>query len=176
MSLSTNVLAESYTCMNDSISQYSTTIIVSGSSIPISYNDTCSFGCQVESGKCKPSPYEINQMDVGLLFGMIVFAIIMFYISFKLGSGEGSSEEDLLKVHAFKIFFFMAGLIFLMASQLIMINYVSMINKTSSMGFIEDMLWFILAIIVISFVVLFLLVIKDAMNLIAQKKLFKIRW
>jgi TRAP-type C4-dicarboxylate transport system permease small subunit len=107
---------------------------------------------------------------------MIIFALIFFYLAFKFGSREGASESDMLKVQAFKTYFFLVGLFFLLASQLIMINDVSLINKTSSMGFITDMLWFILAIMVICFCILFILMLKDAINLIAQKKLIKIRW
>lgn len=169
-------LANNYTCMDATTSFFSTLITVSGSSIPISYNETCKFGCQSESGKCKASPYDINIMDVGLLFGMIVFALLFFYLSFKLGTSEGAGESDLLKVQAFKTYFFLTGLFFLLASQLIMVNYVSLINKGSSMGFIQDMLWFILAITGISFVIIFVMILKDVINLMIQKKMFAIRW
>jgi uncharacterized membrane protein YhdT len=167
-----------WNCINNSFTQYSTTLTVGSSSTPLSFpkNCTLSGGCNPATGECYPSPYGISIMDVGLLFGIIVFALLFFYLSFKLGTTEGAGESDLLKVQAFKTFFFMVGLIFLLASQLIMINYVSLINKGSSMGFIEDMLWFILAIIAISVVILFIMILKDVVNLIAQKKILRLQW
>lgn len=176
MLLSTVTFAQNYTCIDANTSYFTTTIIVSGSSIPISYNETCKFGCQEESGQCKPSPYITNVMDLGLLFGMVILAIIFFYLSFKIGGGEGAGEADILKIQAFKTYFFLVGLIFLLGFQLMLINYVSIMNKTVNFGFIEDLLWFILAIIAISMMALLVFILKDVANLIAQKKLLKLRW
>src|SRR3989304_10010265 len=87
--LSTLGLAD-YNCTAANISSFSTVIPVNGANISIGpILDPCPFGCRNETGKCMPSPYDISIMDVGLLFGLIIFALIFFYLSFKFGGKEG---------------------------------------------------------------------------------------
>jgi len=153
-----------WNCLNDTHSQYSTTITVGSSNVPVSFPKRCPFNCKNETGECNPSPYEINMMDLGILFGVITITIILFILSFKV-------EQE-----GFKIFYFLVGLVFLLAVLLIIINYISIMNKETSLGFIANMLWYILVALAFTVVVIFIYILKDLANLIAQKKLLQIRW
>jgi hypothetical protein len=166
LALFSSVGLADWNCLNNTFSQYSTTLTVGSSSVPLSYpkNCTLSGGCNPTTGICYPSPYDISIMDLGILFGVITITIILFVLSFKV-------EQE-----GFKIFYFLVGLVFLLAVLLIIINYISIMNKESSLGFIADMLWYILVALVFTVVVIFILILKDLANLIVQKKLLQIRW
>jgi len=71
--------ADNYTCLDSNISYFETTITVSGSNIPISYNESCKFGCRDETGECNPSPYESSNFIIYLLLPIISF--ILLYLS-----------------------------------------------------------------------------------------------
>jgi len=158
--LSTISLAD-YSCMNSTTSQFSTTITVSGSNIPISYNDTCKFGCQTETGKCNPSPYDIGIMDIGVMYGLFAIGVLFFILSWK-------TEND-----AYRVYFFFAGLLFLLANMLAMITYINVMNKATSLGYVEDMLWWVLVIYAFSIVILFVLMFVDFWKLLGEKKVFE---
>jgi hypothetical protein len=71
--------AQNYTCLDANTSYFSTTITVSGSNIPITYNETCKFGCQNETGRCNPSPYDSSNFIIYLFLPIISF--ILLYLS-----------------------------------------------------------------------------------------------
>jgi hypothetical protein len=71
--------AQNYTCLDANTSYFSTTITVSGSNIPITYNETCKFGCQAETGRCNPSPYDSSNFIIYLFLPIISF--ILLYLS-----------------------------------------------------------------------------------------------
>jgi len=154
-------LAQNYTCLDENTSYFSTTIIVSSSSIPISYNETCKFECNSQTGRCNPSPYDIGIMDIAIMYGIFAIAVLFFILSWK-------TETD-----AFKIYYFFAGLLFLLATLLIMINYINLLNKATSLGFVEDMLWWVLIAYTFSIAILFVLMFADFWKLLKEKKVLK---
>lgn len=79
LSFSTVAMAENYTCVDTNTSFYSTVITVSGSSIPISYNESCPGGCNNITGACNPDPYASSNSMILVILPLIAF--ILLYLS-----------------------------------------------------------------------------------------------
>lgn len=155
--ISTVAMAEEYTCIDDSTSQYETTIIVSGSGIPITYNETCKFGCNTASGKCDADPYEDNTGLIGITFSLFALGVILILLSFRV-------DQD-----GFKHFYYFSGLLFLLAGLVTVQIYVQNTNKTSVLGYIDGLLWFLIVIFAFSLLLLFFLILYDLAKLMQEK-------
>jgi len=148
-----------YTCSNSTTSHFTTTINVNGNLVPVSYDETCNFNCKTESGKCNPSPYDINFVDVSVMFIVFAIGLAFFYIHGKVGN-EG-----------FKLLYFMVGLMFLFASLLLAIILIQQSNKSLTFGAVETLIYFFEIIIGFSILVLFIFILVDAFKLAQEKKL-----
>jgi len=159
VALFSSVGLASYSCLNETTSQFTTTITVSGSSIPIAYNETCKFNCKAETGECNPSPYDMNFVDVSVMFIVFAIGLAFFYIHGKVGN------------EAFRLMYFLIGLMFLFASLLLAIILIQQSNKSITFGAVETLIFFFEIIIGFSILVLFIFILVDAFKLAQEKKL-----
>lgn len=148
-----------HTCSNSTTSHFTTTINVNGNLVPVSYDETCNFGCKTETGKCIPSPYEDWWINVSVMFIVFAIGLAFFYIHGKVGN------------EAFKLMYFMIGLMFLFASLLLAIIIIQQSNKSLTFGAVETLIYFFEIIIGFSILVLFLFILVDAFKLAEEKKL-----
>lgn len=147
--LSTSVLAD-YSCINDTYSQFSTTLTVSNSTIPISYDEYCPFNCTNATGECNSNPYNSSDLD---FFILIAIAIILFVI------GNSLNEED-WPIH---FMFLIASLILIVASLGLLVS------RETAMGnvlFSGTMLYVYYFAIVILLVIIFYYIVKTALKVL----------
>lgn len=150
-----------FSCVNNTHMQFSTTINVNSQAVAVDYIERCPFNCKNETGQCNPSPYEIGIMDIGIMYGIFAISVLFFVLSWKTGTD------------AYRIYYFFAGLIFLLATLLMMITYIDLMNKSASIGYVEDMLWWILVVYIFSIVILFIMMFVDLWKLLSEKKVFE---
>ncbi len=63
-------------CVNTTHEQYTTTIVVSGNSIPVAYNESCITNCSTTLNRCRMDDYTQMSVFVGII---IVSFMIMFF-------------------------------------------------------------------------------------------------
>ena len=156
-------LADYYTCLNDTISKWNSTITVNGNVINIDNSpsyETCQFGCNSATGRCNPSPYDVSIGSLGILFSILGLGLIFYIMS--------SRTED----EIYKIFFHFAALLFFLATLLIDVSFIDNLNIASTMGYVADLLWIILAALTMAIFALFMLLINDAIFALSGKPLF----
>lgn len=158
---STNALAD-YNCLNSTFSQFSTTLTVGSSSVPLSYpkNCTLSGGCNPATGECYPSSHEVSGGSLGILFSILGLGVMFYLISLK-------TDDEI-----YKIFFHFAALLFFLAVLLIDISFIDNLNIASSMGYVADLLWIILVALILAIFALFILLLNDAILGLSGKPLF----
>jgi len=159
MAISSVAYAQEYVCSDADTSTFSTIIIVGSDSIPIRYNETCNFGCKSETGRCNPSPYDIGLVDVGIMFILLCIGLTFFYVSFRTDQA------------VYKLMYFLIALMFVFASMLTAIITMQQANKSAVLGSVEVMIWFFAIIIGITTLLLFLMILKDATDLLKKKKI-----
>jgi hypothetical protein len=77
MSVLASTASADYTCYGNS-SQFSTTVITSGNSTSIAYNETCRFGCNSLSGECNSGPFNSSADLLYLIMPVIAFVLLYF--------------------------------------------------------------------------------------------------
>ncbi len=155
--VSSIVYAQSYSCIDTDTSQFSTILNVDDDSITITYNETCKFSCNTETGKCEPSPYEMGLIDVSVLFAVLGIAFVMFFI-------HGKVEQE-----AFKLLFFMVGLMFVFATLLLAIILIQQSNKTIVLGAVETLVFYFEVVLGLAILLLFIFILVDAFKVIKEK-------
>ena len=65
-----------YTCAGN-VSNYTTSIYIASAPVPVSYNETCPYGCNVGSGECNPDPSGLGT----IYFIFPLMAIVFLYMS-----------------------------------------------------------------------------------------------
>jgi len=148
-----------YNCTNSTTSHFSTTININGNSIPVNYDETCKYSCKTETGLCNPTPFENWWIDVSVMFIVFAIGIAFFYIHGKVGND------------AFRLLFFMLGIMFIFASLLLAIILIQQTNKSLTLGAVETLIYMFEIIIGFSMLVLFIFIIVDAFKLAQEKKL-----
>lgn len=149
--------ANNYTCIDSDTSHFETTITVESDAIPISYNETCNFGCKDETGRCEPSPYEMGLIDVSVLFAILVMGIVFIYLHGKVGQ------------EAFSLLFFLVGLMFIFASLILSIILIQESNKSVVLGSVETLVFFFEIVIGVAILLLFIFILVDGFKLIKEK-------
>jgi len=161
--LTTQVYADSFICINSTLSQHDIlwTNNTDGSVLVNASSPTpCSFGCKTETGQCNPSPYDIGIGSIGILFSILTLGTIFYIMSLR-------TDDEI-----FKVFFHFASLFFFLATLLIDITFIYNLNIASSMGYVEELLWFIAITLVITILNLTILLINDLVLALWGKPLF----
>ena len=161
IAVSSVAYAQEYTCADTVTSTFTTTIIVDGNSIPIEYDETCNFGCKTETGRCNPNPYDIGFVDVGIMIFLLLVAVVLFYVSFK-------TDQTV-----YKLLYFLMGLIFVVASLLTVVTLVQASGKSGVLGAVEFVVWPMLVIMFVTTLILFLMILKDATDLLKAKNMIQ---
>ena len=153
--ISTVAHAQNYTCLDNQTSQFETTLIVSGSSIPIQYNETCKFGCNDNTGRC----YESNIFDIGAAVVLSIVAFLLLFMGTRMDTSQWAIQLLLLGV----------SLLFLIAD----IGIIQKMSEISGSHTFEILLGVYSTIIWASLLIVMyflLIVIIKAVNVLQGKK------
>jgi hypothetical protein len=137
LAMLTPLVLGDYACINDTYTNFSTTIAVSGNSIPISYPEYCPFNCTTATGECNPSPYDTSNNVVFFIMPLISFILLYFTSLLK--------EEDWM-IH---ILLMVAALVFLIVPMGILSSVLT-----------AQYLGVYIFLVVIAFVIIFYYILK----------------
>jgi uncharacterized membrane protein YccF (DUF307 family) len=110
---------------------------------------------------CNPSPYDVSGGSIAILFSILVLGVVFFIMSMRV--------ED----EAYKIFYTITSLLFFLGTLMIDVSFVYNLNISSSMGYVQDMLWIILAALILAIGYIFLNLLNDLIGIISGKRKLK---
>ena len=154
--VSAPALAQNYTCIETNTSYFSTIITVSGSQIPINYNETCKFGCDDLTGRCIDA--EVNLGDVGIVVGLSFLAFIFIFASTRDELSFTLNYHD-FEIDPVKLLFLGLSFFMIIMEFGIIMNFAKITGQTGVYGILtggySGLMWafiLILFIVVIFFI------------------------